>query len=566
MKRTLALLVALIMLTGLLAGCQPKPSSAPLETSNPTAGTQTQAPQPSDSTNEEQTPEEFTVDWYVNLSWWAWNGLGWGQDLVSQTIKEKTGVNINFITPASDGGEQLSTMIASDALPDIITLQGLWDGTDRMLAYQLAMDGYLTSYDELIELNPKLGEVARQDVLDWYRENDGKAYMYPNYAYSSQDIAPGEKLAPNRMISIRQDLWKAIGSPEMSTPSDFLAAVAKVKSEVGTYDGKDIIGIQLYEGANEALSIMNQYFATPTENADGTLAYQFDMEGTRESLAFLNEAYRMGLITEANFSDTRDMINEKVASGRVFAMVTAPQDFINQLGTLYDADSEAVYQHVVLRNSKGEDPVLSDLSGWGWLMTGVSSEAENKEQIAKLIEYLLSDEGQILTTYGVEGVTFNYNADGTISMSEQYLQDTNANDAKKYAVGAMNLFGNYAFTRRFDSLPTDAKALATNDVVMKTPMSEYSYNFSAAGGKEDPSDPRKTEMSELNVRISTFTKTAIAELITANSEEAFNAKFDEVKATLEQMGARTLNDYNNEWFQVGKEAMGLDFIWPAYQK
>lgn len=542
MKRILSLVLALLLLTGCLGMTGVASAQA------------------------EQPPEEFTIDWYVNLSWWAWGGLGWNQDLVSQTIKEKTGANINFITPAADGGEQLSTMIAADTLPDLITLQGLWDSNDRMLAYQLAMEGYLTSYDELVELNPALGEVARQDVLDWYRENDGKTYMYPNYAYSAQDLAPGEKLAPNRMITIRKDLWEKIGSPDMSTPEAFLDACLKVKTELGAYEGKDLIGLQLYEGANEALSIMNQYFAVPTENPDGTLAYAFDMEGQKESLAFLNKAYRMGLITEANFSDTRDMINEKVASGRVFAMVTAPQDFINQMGTLYDSDNNAVYQSVMLRNEKGEDPVLSDLSGWGWLQTGVSSKTKNKEQVAKLIAYLLSDEGQILTTYGVEGVTFNYNEDGTISMSDEYLAAANANDAKKFAVGAMNLFGNYAFTRRFDGMPTDAKTLATNDVLMKDPMKPYSYNFSAAGGKEDPSDPRKAEMSELNVRLSTYTKTAIAELITADSAEAFEAKYEEVKATLESMDARKLNAYNNEWFQVGKDAMGLEFLWPAYQK
>ncbi|MEG2268432.1 MAG: extracellular solute-binding protein, partial [Acinetobacter sp.] len=441
--------------------------------------------------------EEFTIDWYVDLSWWGWSGLGFGDDLTSQILKEKTGATINFITPATDGGEQLSTMIASDTLPDVITLPGLWDSNARMLAYQMSQEGYLLSLNELIEkFNPDMSEVIRKDVFDWYAENDGKTYMTPNYAYSSDDLKPGEQLVPNRCITVHKDLWEAIGSPDMSTPEGFLAACEKAKTELETYDGKEIIPLQLYEGANEALSIMNQYFAVPFEDESGKYVYDLDVEGTRESLAFLNEAYRRNLITESNFSDTRDMINEKVASGRVFAMITAPQDFIQQMGSLFDADNKAVYMPVNLHNSKGDDPVLSDIRGWGWLMTGVTSKAERPDLIINLFEYLMSDEGQIDMCYGKEGVTFQYNEDGTISLTEQYYADSANNDVKKYGLAAMTLLDNYAFRRKFDSVPTDAKTLATNDVLVKASMTPYSYDYSANGLKLDPADPRQEEIQE----------------------------------------------------------------------
>ena len=510
--------------------------------------------------------EEFTIDWYVDLSWWGWNGLGFGQDLTSQILKEKTGVTINFITPATDGGEQLATMLASGDLPDVITLQGLWDSNSRMLAYQMSQDGYLLAHNDLIEkYNPDMKDVIRQDVFDWYAEGDGKTYMTPNYAYSSQDLKQGEQLVPNRCITVRKDLWEKLGSPDMSTPEAFLAACKRAQEEL-TYDGKEVIGLQLYEGANEALSIMNQYFAVPFETQDGKYAYDFNQEGTKESLAFLNEAFRTGLVTESNFSDTRDMINEKVASGRVFAMITAPQDFTGQMGSLYDTDPNAVYIPVLLRNHKGEDPVLSDIRGWGWLMTGITSSCERPDLVINLFEYLMSDEGQIDMVFGKEGETFNYNADGTISLTDAYYQAAANNDTKKYALSAMNLLDNYAFRRKFDSVPTDPKALVITDTLLKAPMAPYSYDYAASGLKLDPADPRKEEVQQLNVAISNYRKTAIAELITAASVDAFNAKFDEVKATLVSMGVDKVIAYNADGYENAKKALGIENGWPLYQK
>lgn len=67
--------------------------------------------------------EPVTLDWYVNYSWFA---TPWGENAVSKKITEETGVNINFITPIGNETEKLNALIASDSLPDLITL-GYWE-------------------------------------------------------------------------------------------------------------------------------------------------------------------------------------------------------------------------------------------------------------------------------------------------------------------------------------------------------------------------------------------------------------------------------------------------------
>ncbi|MDF2485233.1 MAG: extracellular solute-binding protein family 1 [Herbinix sp.] len=565
MKKVLCFTVAMVITVSSLMACSSQKSgTAEKSTPNPTMEAETK--EGTDAVKEE-TQEIVEVDWYVDLPWWSWNGNGFGDDLTSQIILEKTGVKINFIVPASDGGEQLSSMIASDELPDILTVEGWWSSRARMLTYQMASEDYLWAFNDLMDqYAPELKDVMRQDVFDWYAEADGKTYLVPNYAYSKDDLVAGEQLVPNGAITIRQDLYEAIGSPDMSTPEGFLAACEKIKNEVKTYNGQEIIPIQLYEGVGNSILWLAQYFATPYEDENGNYVYDFTHENYKEALQFLNTAYQKGLVSDANFSDSRELVNEKIASGRVFAMITAPQDFVPQLQALYDLDSNAVYKTAVLRNSKGEDPVLQDIRGFGWLTTGISKDTKNPEQIAKLFAFLLSDEGQIAMCYGKEGVTFNYNPDGTVSFTEEYEAAMKNNDTKKYALSAMNLLDNYAFRRKFEVMTTDPKQLATVDTIMKLPLAQYSYDYSAAGLKLDPTDSRKEAMNELGVKVSTYRTTVIAQLVTAADTATFNKLYDDAVAELNAMGISDLIAYNNDGFQAAKKALGIERSWAPFTK
>ena len=90
--------------------------------------------------------DPVTLDWYINYSWFS---TPWGENLVSQTITEETGVDIHFITPLGNESEKLNALIASDSLPDLITL-GWWEPqvsemTENGMVY--ALNELADSYD-----------------------------------------------------------------------------------------------------------------------------------------------------------------------------------------------------------------------------------------------------------------------------------------------------------------------------------------------------------------------------------------------------------------------------------
>ena len=68
-----------------------------------------------------QTQQEdvTTLQWYINYSWFT---ADWGENLVSRTITDKTGVNIDFVVPSGDESEMLNSLISADSLPDILTI------------------------------------------------------------------------------------------------------------------------------------------------------------------------------------------------------------------------------------------------------------------------------------------------------------------------------------------------------------------------------------------------------------------------------------------------------------
>ena len=561
-KRVLSILGSIVLSVSMLAGCggSAVPEASPAAES--TAASSSAAASESPTTETAAVVESFDLSWYVDLSWWKWNGSDWGTDTVSKIIQEKTGANVTFTVPAADDGQQLATMIASDALPDVITVEGWWNAKNRALTNRMASEGYILPLNDLVT-RP---EVIRDDVFSWFSEADGKTYLLPNYAYSKKDLKPGEQLVPNGCITIRKDLWEKIGSPDMSTAESFLAACQKVKDEIKEYNGQPIIPIQVYEGVGNSALWIGQYFATPFEDRDGNYLYDFLQPQYKEGIKFLNAAFRRGLIGEANFSDNRDLLNEKVASGRVFAQITAPQDFGLQMQALYDTDPKAVYIPVVLKNSAGEDPVLQDIRGMGWLTTAITKSAKDPKKIMGLFEWLMSDEGQISCAYGIEGETYQKNSDGSLSVLQTVLDDITAGNGKKYGLGALMMLDNWAFRRNLEAPATDPRILATNDTYIKAPVAKYSYDYTAAGLKIDPTDSRVQAMTEVSVKIANLRNENLARLVVAKNETEFDTLWEQTIADMKDLGLDGLIQYNNDMFKNAKKSLGVEFAWPRNQK
>ncbi|GGF64677.1 ABC transporter substrate-binding protein [Paenibacillus albidus] len=368
----------------------------------------------------------ITFDWYLNFSWFP---NKWGVDPTSQYITKKTGVNLNFIVPAGNENEKLNTLIASGNLPDFITL-GYWeDSIKKMIEGELVLP-----LNELAEeYDPYFFKVSDQDKLNWYKQEDGNVYGYPNSSSSPADYKEyGDKYVSNQVFAVRKDMYEAIGSPDMRTPEGFLNALKLAKEKFPEVNGQPLIPLGLHEftdKGNDSLEAYLQNFLNIPWEKDGKVyTRETDPEYIRWMKA-LRQANQDGLLAKDIFIDKRPQMEEKIAQGRYFAMLYQRTDFAAQLGTIYQQDPSKTYIAVDgPANTKMDPPALDGPGISGWTVTLISKNVKDKARAIRFLSYLNSEEGNKDLYLGEKGVSYD-TIDGKDSFKPEVFELMNKDRA-----------------------------------------------------------------------------------------------------------------------------------------
>ncbi len=89
--------------------------------------------------------------------------------MVSEKITEETGVTVHFITPMGNETEKLNALIASDSLPDLITI-GYWEPQVKTIIESQMV----YSLNELAEdYDIYFWKDTKEDVVKSYTMEDG---------------------------------------------------------------------------------------------------------------------------------------------------------------------------------------------------------------------------------------------------------------------------------------------------------------------------------------------------------------------------------------------------------
>ena len=383
----------------------------------------------------------ITFDWYINFSWFARH---WGDSKVSKYITQKTGVNVNFIVPAGNEAEKLNTMIAGDALPDLITL-GWYEGQVPMMIDS----GLVYSLDELADkYDPYFYKVANPDKLGWYRQADGHVYGYPNASFTPADYETYKgKLTSNETFLVRKDLYEALGKPDMTTPEGFLNALRAAKKKFPTINGLPIIPFGTAEfsdvGNSQLQGVLSHFLAINPESdgkyTDASLGLTENPEYVRW-LKMFRKAHEEGLIPTDIFVDKRSQIEEKAAQGRYFCMLYQNWDMQAPQNALYARDPNTIYVAVDgPKNSRGDDPQLAGGSIAGWTVTLISKKCKDKARAIQFLTYLISEEGQMDTNFGIPNKTYVINSKGIPELTPE-MKKLDSTDKNKQETDVGVLF------------------------------------------------------------------------------------------------------------------------------
>lgn len=372
----------------------------------------------------------ITFDWYINFSWF---NNKWGINPVSKYVTKKTGVSLNFITPSGDETEKLNAMIDAGKLPDFITLSPWDDGYKTLIKNKLALplDELAQKYDAYFI------KVADKQKIEWYKQNDGHVYCYPNASIPVKDInSPKEEEPSNQTFLVRKDIYEAIGRPDMRTPEGFLNALAKAKKQFPFVDGQPLIPLGLHEfneSGNLSLdSILPNFLSIPWEK-DGKMYDRITDPEYIRWLKTLRKANDLGLLSKDIFVDRRLQMEEKIADGRYFAMLYQRTDMATQQLILYGQDKDKIYIPVDgPANSKLDPPKLAGDSISGWTVTLISKDCKDPKRAIRFLSYLISEEGNKDLYLGIKGTTWDV-VNGKEQFKPEVVDSLNKNE-NKYGV------------------------------------------------------------------------------------------------------------------------------------
>lgn len=527
MKKNIASILIIILGIGVLVGCGAKSQGENLL---------------------ENETKPITFDWYINYSWFV---TDWGTNLVSKEITKRTGVDVNFITPIGSEEEKVKALIASDSLPDLITL-GWWDPQ-----LQVMIDnGMVYALNELADqYDPDLYQVTDPAVMNWYTQEDGNIYGYPNSAYTPEDVEKHDNIAANLTFLVRKDMYEAIGSPDMTTKEGFYHAICEAAKQFPEVNGEPLIplgGDGFDETGCRAFDQYLQNFLAIPYEKDGKY---YDRNTDPEYLSWLKLLRKLneeGYLQPDIFVDQRTQISEKIAEGRYFCIIYQRTDMADQQKMLYATDPDSIYMAVDgPKNENGDEHILSTAGVTGWTVTMISKNCKDPEKAIKLLDFLMSKEGQMLTSVGVEGETYEI-VDGKVVLKEEVRNILNTDRLKYDALyGADNAYW------MLQDNAMQAEWMPPLEEPIRQ-MAEWTYPYVEYMGQYEVRIVEDSELGIMNTKLKKLWSTTLKQLLLAESEEKFDQILADYLVEREAMGFSIVHEELNRRMHVNKKKLDLE--------
>lgn len=487
--------------------------------------------------------ENTELTWYVNAEWW---NKDYGNDTITKKLKEDLNLDIKFLT---GDDTKLNTYFSGGDLPDIVTIFG--GNTKAALdaeSWALPLNKLADKYD------PYFYKVAQQQTLDWYKLDDGNTYGYPSYSNTQEHYESGA-IPGNDAFIIRQDVYKAIGSPDMSTPDTFLAALDKIKKQF-----PDLVpfGFKGFSAAGDAGSLgasFQNHIGVPITTSDGKWNDRNLDEDYLTWIKAFNEAYKLGYLNDDTFSDDGPLFEEKVSNGK-YATIMASG--VAQLYTFLQKNLAAHpdQKYIAIDGPKstvGNEPTLTQSGISGWSVTYISKKVKDPQKAIQLYTYLLSEEGQYLTTFGVEDETFEFNEDGKATLLPEVakLQQDNPDEYKtKYRLGEFWFFGHDTFKVQHG----EVEPLESTEQIQAWGTPYLKPQFVIENIDPDQGTAEARSLTNINSQWST----TLATLLRVKNDEQFDQVLNDYKKFLDGNNFDSIVKVRNEKMEKNIEKLGLN--------
>lgn len=432
-KKPLSLVVALMLLLS-VSGCG-SPAVSQEASVGPTVqasneGTQAATPEPSPS----ETPVEAVAEPVRIKVYAASANVELPDDIQTQplvqALQEKTNVilDVEFFDTGKYR-DMVNMKFAAGEYPDVYQA---WNIAGEV-AYE---NGLVEDLSSLVDqYGPNLKKNIAASGFDAMTVQ-GKLWAIPS--------SPRYNIPSGTVIFVRKDWMDHAGVTTMPKTSDDLLDLWRAfrDSDPNGNGVNDEIPFTAREKFDWTVSIFGMWGIGIQENyvlEDGNLMYCFASQHFPSALEFLATAYQEGLMDSEFLTNTREIWTNKIEQNRVGSwnsVVALAPDWQHRLSNANPDTQGDLFMAIPTPQGKGYSGpvgVMESPMGTCHMIFKDSSE-EVKIAAVKMFDYLATEEGAILSAYGLEGDTLVRNADGTYTFDTEKMK-ANKTEWFKSALG-----------------------------------------------------------------------------------------------------------------------------------
>lgn len=328
-------------------------------------------------------------------------------DPVAKKITELTGVTLDVDRPVGGATQAVPLMIASGQYPDLIYAKGDLD--------MLIEAGAVIPLDDYIERYGANMKKLYGDQLVRLRNSSSDPKIYQAGTYGVH----GALWETDGSLQIQHAVLKDLGYPPMRTLDDYEKAIKAYLAKYPTINGQKTIGmslliddwqwlIDLGNPANYLIGLPDDGQWVVDQNTFEA-TYKFLYPGIEGYIKWLCRMNAEGILDPESFTQKEDVWKAKIASGRVLAIAYPSWGYGDaKVSLIGEGQADRTYAYLpITLDSTYKSPMLKDFGfGGGWGIA-ISSSCKDPQRAFEFIDWMCSEQAQILTNWGLEGVNYD---------------------------------------------------------------------------------------------------------------------------------------------------------------
>lgn len=335
----------------------------------------------------------------------AWNPVDFGNDPVTKTFMEKTGVKLIVSAPSGDWKTVANVMLASGDYPSMMHVDY------GPVFNQFVEAGALLPIDELAKEygynNIIDGSTIPEDVIKLRSSDDGHLYMVPNW-FSEDGFG-----TVGQAVSVRNDLYTEAGNPDLKTVDDLYAWLESLRDQKLTYEGVKVW--PLYAAFNTDQDMIGEVANMWGSNICRNIYYNEENQRVEsilrndtllQALTFLNKCYNNNILDPESLTFDATQRDEAYAQGKYAVILDWFFNLWTADSVLSQVNPDVYYKCIPVPAGQADvQPYFGYNQHTGSSGVVVTKNCKDPEAAIRFISYYLSEEGQILEFYGIEGET-----------------------------------------------------------------------------------------------------------------------------------------------------------------